>query len=169
MLGSHDVRYSREPRPSRPTLSWHVSRQILAEFDSHDSRRILVNRRSTLLRYTAPTFPGSKLIPPILGTVVFFYGALVFIRGAWGELADRKPGMMTLISTGSIVAFGTSLAGTGTPTINGPRKKRLGWRQPLEPVKKELRFFQPPIQPTTYDVLYDFRVFRQSPRSCKLL
>ena len=30
-------------------------------------------------------------------------------------------------------------------------------------------FFQPTIQPTTYDALYDFRVFWQSPRSCKLL
>jgi len=30
-------------------------------------------------------------------------------------------------------------------------------------------FFQPTIQPTAYDVLYDFRVFWQSPRSCKLL
>ena len=62
--------------------------------------------------YTAPSFPGSRFIPAILGTVVFFYGGLVFIRGAWGELADRKPGMMTLISMGIIVAFGTSLAGT---------------------------------------------------------
>src|SRR2546423_10617937 len=34
------------------------------------------------LGFTAPSFPGSKLIPPILGTVVFFYGGLVFIRGA---------------------------------------------------------------------------------------
>jgi Cu2+-exporting ATPase len=64
------------------------------------------------LGYTAPTFPGSKFIPPILGTVVFVYGGLVFIRGAWGELADRKPGMMTLISLGITAAFGTSLAGT---------------------------------------------------------
>jgi Cu2+-exporting ATPase len=62
--------------------------------------------------YTAPSFPGSRFIPAILGTVIFFYGGLVFIRGAWGELADRKPGMMTLISLGIIVAFGTSLAGT---------------------------------------------------------
>src|SRR5712664_1488271 len=62
--------------------------------------------------YTAPSFPGSRFIPAILGTVVFFYGGLVFIRGAWGELADRKPGMMTLISMGIIVAFGTSLAET---------------------------------------------------------
>ena len=64
------------------------------------------------LRYTAPSFPGSKFIPAILGTVVFVYGGLVFIRGAWGELADRKPRMMTLISLAIIVAFGTSLAAT---------------------------------------------------------
>ena len=64
------------------------------------------------LGYTAPSFPGSKFIPAILGTVVFVYGGLVFIRGAWGELADHKPGMMTLISLAIIVAFGTSLAAT---------------------------------------------------------
>jgi P-type Cu2+ transporter len=64
------------------------------------------------LGYTAPSFPGSKFIPAILGTVVFVYGGLVFVRGAWGELADRKPGMMTLISLAIVVAFGTSLAAT---------------------------------------------------------
>jgi Cu2+-exporting ATPase len=64
------------------------------------------------LGYTAPSFFGSKLIPAILGTVVFFYGGLVFIRGAKNELADRQPGMMTLISLAIIVAFGTSLAAT---------------------------------------------------------
>jgi Cu2+-exporting ATPase len=64
------------------------------------------------LGYTAPSFPGSKFIPAILGTAVFVYGGLVFIRGAWGELADHKPGMMTLISLAIVVAFGTSLAAT---------------------------------------------------------
>jgi Cu2+-exporting ATPase len=64
------------------------------------------------LGYTAPSFPGSTLIPAILGTVVFVYGGLVFIRGAWSELADHTPGMMTLISLAIIVAFGTSLAAT---------------------------------------------------------
>jgi Cu2+-exporting ATPase len=64
------------------------------------------------LGYTAPSFPDSKFIPAILGTVVFVYGGLVFIRGASSELADRKPGMMTLISLAIIVAFGTSLAAT---------------------------------------------------------
>ena len=60
--------------------------------------------------YTAPSFPGSKLVPAVLGTLVFIYGGLVFIRGAQRELADHKPGMMTLISLAIIVAFGTSLA-----------------------------------------------------------
>jgi len=62
--------------------------------------------------YTAPSFPGSNLIAPILGTIVFVYGGLVFVRGAWGELAEHKPGMMTLISLAITVAFGTSLAAT---------------------------------------------------------
>jgi Cu2+-exporting ATPase len=62
--------------------------------------------------YTAPSFPGSTFAPAVLGTMVFLYGGLVFIRGAWSELVGRKPGMMTLISLGIIVAFGTSLAGT---------------------------------------------------------
>src|SRR5438128_9976958 len=64
------------------------------------------------LGYTAPSFPGSGFIPAIFGTVVFVYGGLVFIRGAWSELADHTPGMMTLISLAIIVAFGTSLVGT---------------------------------------------------------
>ena len=64
------------------------------------------------LGYVAPSFPGSKFIPAIFGTLVFLYGGLVFIRAARGELAARKPGMMTLISLAIIVAFGTSLAAT---------------------------------------------------------
>ncbi|HSZ17782.1 MAG TPA: HAD-IC family P-type ATPase, partial [Terracidiphilus sp.] len=64
------------------------------------------------LGYTAPTFPASQYIPAFLGTIVFLYGGSVFIRGAWGELADRRPGMMTLISLGIVVAFAASLAAT---------------------------------------------------------
>jgi Cu2+-exporting ATPase len=64
------------------------------------------------LGYTAPAFPGSELIPAILGTVVFLYGGIIFLRGARGELADRQPGMMTLISLAITVAFVTSLAAT---------------------------------------------------------
>ena len=64
------------------------------------------------LGYEIPTFPGDKYVPAILGTIIFLYGGLVFIRGAQGELADRKPGMMTLISLAITVAFVTSWAGT---------------------------------------------------------
>jgi Cu2+-exporting ATPase len=62
--------------------------------------------------YSIPMFPGIEYVPAIIGTVLFFYGGLVFIRGAKGELADRKPGMMTLISLAIVVAFVTSWAGT---------------------------------------------------------
>jgi P-type Cu2+ transporter len=64
------------------------------------------------LGYTAPVFPGSVLIPPVFGTIVFVYGGFVFLRGARTELADRQPGMMTLISLAIVVAFVTSWAGT---------------------------------------------------------
>src|SRR5580700_7972774 len=74
------------------------------------------------LGYTAPSFPGSSFIPAILGTAVFVYGGLVFLRGARGELADRKPGMITLISLGITVALLTSLAGTF-----GPLKIEVWW------------------------------------------
>jgi Cu2+-exporting ATPase len=58
-----------------------------------------------LLGYEAPAFPGSAWIPPVLGTVVFFYGGLVFLKGALRELRARLPGMMTLISLAILVAF----------------------------------------------------------------
>jgi P-type Cu2+ transporter len=64
------------------------------------------------LGYRAPSFPGSDWIPPVLGTVIFVYGGSVFLRGAAGELRDRQPGMMTLISLAIVVAFVTSWAGT---------------------------------------------------------
>ena len=62
--------------------------------------------------YMIPTFPGDRYAPALLGTIAFLYGGLVFIRAAQGELADRKPGMMTLISLAIVVAFVTSWAGT---------------------------------------------------------
>lgn len=59
-------------------------------------------------------FTGSEYIPAIFGTAIFFYGGLVFLKGAKAELADRLPGMMTLISMAITVAFGYSLAVTFT-------------------------------------------------------
>ncbi|HMA23523.1 MAG TPA: heavy metal translocating P-type ATPase, partial [Gemmatimonadaceae bacterium] len=46
------------------------------------------------------------------GTAVYFYGGWVFLEGAWRELADRTPGMMTLISLAITVAFAFSVAVT---------------------------------------------------------
>lgn len=57
-------------------------------------------------------FPGSEYIPAIFGIIIFFYGGLVFLKSAKTELADRQPGMMTLISMAITVAFGYSLAST---------------------------------------------------------
>jgi Cu2+-exporting ATPase len=64
------------------------------------------------LGYTAPAFPGSDWVAPILGTIVFLYGGRVFLAGARTELGDRQPGMMTLISLAIVVAFVTSWAAT---------------------------------------------------------
>lgn len=50
-------------------------------------------------------FEGSDYIPAVFGTIIFFYGGLVFLKGARTELADRQPGMMTLISMAITVAF----------------------------------------------------------------
>ena len=64
------------------------------------------------LGYTPPHVPFAHWIPPILGTAVFLYGGMVFLRGAAQELSIRKPGMMTLIALAITVAFGFSLAVT---------------------------------------------------------
>ena len=64
------------------------------------------------LGYRAPAFPGSRLIPAIVGTIVLLYGGSVFIQGAWREISARQPGMMSLISLALIVAFTASIAAT---------------------------------------------------------
>jgi Cu2+-exporting ATPase len=64
------------------------------------------------LRFTPPALPGSRWFPMVFGTAVFLYGGLVFLQGAWRELADRAPGMMTLISLAITVAFVFSVAVT---------------------------------------------------------
>ncbi len=58
-----------------------------------------------LLGYRAPEFAGSAWIPPVLGTIIFFYGGWVFIQGAMREIKALLPGMMTLISLAITVAF----------------------------------------------------------------
>ena len=68
------------------------------------------------LGFRAPAFPGSGYVPAIFGTILFFYGGMVFLRGAAREIKDKLPGMMTLISLAITVAFAFSLAVTlGVP------------------------------------------------------
>src|SRR5688500_4109960 len=59
--------------------------------------------------YSAPRFPGSAYVPALFGTAVYFYGGSPFLAGAYRELRDRLPGMMTLISLAITVAFVYSL------------------------------------------------------------
>ncbi|MGQ0640868.1 MAG: copper-translocating P-type ATPase [Gemmatimonadaceae bacterium] len=65
-----------------------------------------------VLRYHAPMFPGARWIPAAFGSAVFVYGGWPFIQGAWRELKDRLPGMMTLIALAISVAFVFSAAVT---------------------------------------------------------
>jgi Cu2+-exporting ATPase len=61
-----------------------------------------------LLGYMPPEFPGSSLIAPVIGTVIFGYGGRPFLAGGWSELRARQPGMMLLISMAISVAFAAS-------------------------------------------------------------
>lgn len=63
-----------------------------------------------LLGYSAPHFPGSTWVSPVLGTSIFLYGGWPFLTGAVQEARSRQPGMMLLIGLAISVAFGASLA-----------------------------------------------------------
>ncbi|MEO9249335.1 heavy metal translocating P-type ATPase, partial [Citricoccus nitrophenolicus] len=58
-----------------------------------------------LLGYRVPEFPGSSWIAPVLGTVIYFYGGMPFLKGGITELRTRQPGMMLLIAMAITVAF----------------------------------------------------------------
>jgi P-type Cu2+ transporter len=60
--------------------------------------------------FSAPEFPGSDLITPVMGTLIFIFGGIVFLTMARQELADRQPGMMTLISLAITTAYVYSMA-----------------------------------------------------------
>ena len=64
----------------------------------------------TWLNYQAVSFPGVEWVNPVLGTILFFYGGLVFLQSARHELMGKQPGMMTLISLAITVAYGYSMA-----------------------------------------------------------
>ena len=39
------------------------------------------------LGFAMPAFPGSDLVAPVLGTVIFLYGGAVFLQGGWPNFA----------------------------------------------------------------------------------
>ncbi len=49
--------------------------------------------------------PYQRQVVFLLSSVVYFYGGAPFLRGSFGELRARQPGMMTLISSAISVAF----------------------------------------------------------------
>ncbi|MEZ0343120.1 heavy metal translocating P-type ATPase [Mycobacterium sp. pV006] len=65
-----------------------------------------------LLGYTLPDSGLVTWLPPLLGTVIFFYGGMPFLTGGWAELKARSPGMMLLIGMAISVAFLASWATT---------------------------------------------------------
>lgn len=67
-----------------------------------------------LFGYSAPSFPGSDWVAPVLGTVIFVYGGSPFLKGAVREIRERQPAMMLLIGMAITVAFVASWASTLT-------------------------------------------------------
>ena len=49
--------------------------------------------------------PFQREVLLILSSIVYFYGGYPFLKGSFGEIKNRQPGMMTLISTAVSVAF----------------------------------------------------------------
>lgn len=55
--------------------------------------------------FTAVTFSGAEFVGPALGTLIFVYGGVPFLRMGAVEIRNREPGMMLLISLAITVAF----------------------------------------------------------------
>ena len=49
--------------------------------------------------------PYQKEILFLLSSIIYFYGGFLFLKGAFKEIKNRRPGMMTLIGTAISVAF----------------------------------------------------------------
>jgi Cu2+-exporting ATPase len=65
-----------------------------------------------LVGLEAPDLPATAVVPFALATAIFFYGGIVFLRSAVGELRARMPGMMTLVALGISAAYLYSAATT---------------------------------------------------------
>ncbi len=66
---------------------------------------ILTPMMGVYLPFTVTDLPGQSWLILLLGSIIFFYSGSPFYQGARGELAARKPAMMTLITMGISVAY----------------------------------------------------------------
>lgn len=57
------------------------------------------------LHFVMPHFSGDNYVPAVFGTMLFLYSGTLFLRAAYGELKNLKPGMMTLIALAISVAY----------------------------------------------------------------
>ncbi len=58
-----------------------------------------------LIGYSLPEQEWVRWVPPVLGTVMYFWGGWPFLSGGFDEARKRKPGMMLLIALAITVAF----------------------------------------------------------------
>lgn len=58
-----------------------------------------------IFNWSLPDFSGSNYFSLVFSSIVFFYGGLVFLKGAFEELKNRVPGMMTLIAIAISAAY----------------------------------------------------------------
>lgn len=65
-----------------------------------------------LVGYQVPEFPGASWLPPILGTILYFWFGRPFLTGAFEEIRSRQPGMMLLVTLAITVAFVASWGAT---------------------------------------------------------
>lgn len=100
--GGHDKHAGHDPAMFRDRFWLTLALTLPVVYFSHMFQQ--------LLGYSAPQFPGSMWVAPVLGTVIFVYGGSPFLVGAYHEARSRQPGMMLLIGLAITVAFGASLA-----------------------------------------------------------
>ena len=100
--GGHDKHAGHDPAMFRDRFWLTLALTVPVVYFSHMFQE--------LLGYSAPHFPGSMWVAPVLGTVIFVYGGSPFLVGAYHEARSRQPGMMLLIGLAITVAFVASLA-----------------------------------------------------------
>ena len=100
--GAHDKHAGHDPAMFRDRFWLTLALTVPVVYFSHMFQE--------LLGYSAPHFPSSMWVAPVLGTVIFVYGGSPFLVGAYHEVRSRQPGMMLLIALAITVAFVASLA-----------------------------------------------------------